>query len=188
MGLDDLTPDDSKESKTYQAGQEYQVEFSGHFVTPVFEITPVLPDQYAQEYNDYKEATRAWVEEEDPLMSPDQFKSFFEERSKDIFSGDPQLRSQTVVKGTNIHGEWQLDREDVELGFNFLVAVYYNNTHYYDGDESYRRAESMMQTDLERWVKQVKHVFKDTAYTVYQYTLIPHEAGTKPLDEKYERY
>jgi hypothetical protein len=188
MGLDDLSPDDSKEPKTYQAGQEYPVEFTGHCVTPVFEITPAVPEQYTKEHGDYKKATRAWVEDEDPLMEPEFFRSFFHERSKSVFSGETQLRSQAVVKGVNVHDEWEKDSDDVELGFEFLVALYYNDTHYYDGDESFRRAESMMGSDLERWVEQVEKVFKDTPYVVPQYTLIPHKAGTKPLDKDYERY
>lgn len=188
MALDDLTPDDSSEPKTYQAGQEYPVEFTGYTVTPVFEITPGLPDEYAEKHGGYREGTRAWIDEKDPIMEPEQFKSFFHERSKAVFSGESHLRSQVVIKGTNIHGEWLLDREDVELGFNFLVATYYNDTHYHDGDESIRRSESLMKYDLERWVDQVEEVFEDTAYGVYTYTLIPHEAGTKPLNPKYERY
>lgn len=188
MTLDSFKPDDAEGPKTYQAGQEYPVEFTGHTVTPVFEITPELPEKYIEECADYKECTRAWIENESPLMEPELFKSFFHERSKTVFTGESQLRSQAVVKETNIHDEWQKDSEDVELGFNFLVALYYNDTHYYDGDESFRRAESIMKTDLERWVDQVEQVFRDTAYAVYTYTLIPHEAGTKPLNPKYEDY
>lgn len=188
MTLDDLTPDDNDEPKTHQVGAEYPVEYTGCFITPLFEVRAGVPNEYIEEYGNFRNAWVAWVEDEQPLMGPEQFKEYVSEMGKQVFSGEPQFRVQAVVKSTAIPEEHTEDREDVEYGFTYIVAFYYNDTHYSDGDQTFRRTESLIESDLERWEEQASQMFEGTPYSVTRYTLIPYEAGTKPLDTKHERY
>ena len=183
-----MTPDEDQEATSYQAGIEYPKEFTGHFVTPVFEVRPVVPDQYIYEDITYKEAMARWVDAEQPLMGPEQFKEYVFEQGKSVFSGEQTLRTQAVIQGTAVHDEWRKSRDKVQLGFTYLVAFYYNSSFIKDGDNEFKRPECLMENDLERWVDQAEDMFNNTPYEVTRHTIIPYKAGEEPLDSEYEKY